>query len=455
MFINWLLVMSFATIFGSIGLSPAKAQGSSLTDTHLTAQEFMDKFGVNVHFGDNNYRNTQAVADAIHIIGFRRIRGTCAGAYDVAVWKDIAARVAPYFPDGLKADVLVTGYNNVSVTTLAVQESAILQISGLIESIEGPNEINGYGVGNGTHGPFDLTDSTKNFPANYAAWAKALADWKRATPSLSHVALLAPSIASGDPADYARLPNVSQYVTSGNLHFYAGNGLQPSGFGGGNFSALVDWDRQAATPDKPVSVTEWGQTTASKPGQGGCDEATQAKYILNQICDVAAKGIYRAYLYQLMDDSSDGDPTGKSGSEAHFGIFDYLWRVKLAAKALANVNTLLADSSKPFQPKIPAYQVSGVTRAGASGSSLSLSKSDGSTMIVVWNEPPLWDAQVNAAIIPTPDKVTVSFGGRYSYRVYDPMLGLAPIAVGQATGTVIKLSGSPLFVQVQQSPANR
>ena len=136
---------------------------------------------------------------------------------------------------------------------------------------------------------------------------------------MSRVKLLAPTIASGDPGDYAKLPDVSPYVDSGDFHFYAGDGREPSNFGGGNFAAIADWYRAAASPARPVSISEWGQTTASKPGQGGCDEATQARYVLNQVCDVQAKGLYRAYLYQLMDDTGDGDPTGNGGAESPSG----------------------------------------------------------------------------------------------------------------------------------------
>lgn len=408
----------------------------------------MDTFGVNVHFGDNNYRNVQAIADALNIIGFSRVRLSCFGPADVAAWKYLSARGRVYFPAGLKADVLVIGYLNAPSVTLASQQALIPQIADTIETIEGPNEINNYSVGSGTHGPGDLADRTKGFPGNYAAWAKALSEWRRNTPALSHVKLLAPTIASGDPKDYAALPDASALVDSGNFHFYAGNGRPPSNFGGGNFSAIYDWYKDAASPARPVSVSEWGQTTAGKPGQGGCDEATQAKYVLNQMFDLAAKGVYRAYLYQLMDDTPDGDPTGNGGAEAHFGIFDYQWRVKPAAQALANVKNLLADKTDRFTPRVPAYQVSGVTQAGAAGSSLSVSKSDGSAFIVVWNEPQIWDPKANAPVTPSADPVTVSFGARYSYKVYDPLLGLNAIGDGRGSEVHVSLRGSPLLIQI-------
>jgi len=440
--------LAVTTALWCAGPKQARAQAAGAAPRNIRAQDFMNTFGVNVHFGENGYRNVQAIADALRLIGFPRVRSSCVSGSEVAAWKNLAARTKPYFPAGLKADVLVNGYLNAPDVTLARQQALVPQIVGMVESIEGPNEINNYSVGHGTHGPGDLTDRTKGFAANSLSWAKALYGWRRATPSLSKVRLLAPTIASGDPQDYASLPNISPYVDAGSVHFYAGNGRQPSGFGGGNFAALYGWCEAAATPGKSLAVTECGQTTAGRPGQGGCDEATQAKYVLNQMFDTAAMGADRAYLYQLMDDTPDGDPTGSGGAEAHFGLFDSQWRAKPAAQALANVKALLAGTPLHFAPKIPLYRVSGVTHAGAAGDCVSVSKSDGSTFLVVWNEPQIWDPKANAAVAPPADRVTVDFGGDYSYKVYDPFVGLHVIAAGRGSRVSVNVLGSPIMVQI-------
>ncbi len=435
-------------LLSGLVMTMPSSQAQQAVSKNIKAQDFLNTFGVNVHFHENGYRNVQAIADALNFIGVSRVRGTCESRADVAAWQELAAKTSRYFPSGLKADVLVTGYLNAPDVTLASQQTFIPQISGLIETIEGPNEINNVYVGHGTHGPADKSDQTASFPANSTAWAQALFQWQQRTPSLSHAVLLAPSIASGDPNDYSRLPNVSPYVDAGNIHFYAGNGRQPSGFGGGNFAAICDWYQVAATPGKRLALTECGQTTASKPGQGGCDEATQAKYVLNQMFDAAAKGIYRAYFYQLMDDTSDGDPTGNGGTESHFGLFDYQWHPKPAAQALANVKALLSDKTARFTASVPAYHVSGLTHAGAAGSSLSVSKSDGSTFLVVWNEPQIWDAQANAAVTPPDDQVAVDFGGDYVYQIYDPLTGPKPIAAGRGSHVTVNVLGSPMMIRL-------
>ena len=447
--LNSLLYVGGLMLFAFVAAAPVRCFADSPpVGRNIKASDFMNTFGVNIHIGDNNYRNLQAVTDALNIIGFSRVRCACQSPADVAAWKDLAAKASPYFPAGMKADVLVTGYMNAPGVTLASQEALLPQLSGILESIEGPNEINNYAVGSGTHGPSDYLDTTGFYPSNYLTWAKALAGWKSQTKSMSHVMLIAPSIASGLPEEYAKLPNVSNYVDAGNMHFYAGGGRQPSGFGGGNFSAIYDWYKTSAIPNGPVTVTEWGQNTAGRQGQGGCDEAAQAKYVLNQMCDIVAKGATRAYIYQLMDDTSDGDPTGNGGMESHFGLFDYNWRVKPAAQALANLKNLLADKTSNFTAQPPQYTVSGITDAGAAGSDISISKSDGSTYIVVWNEPKIWDASTNTAVIPANDAVTVSFGGNYTYQVFDPISGMASIASGAGRQAIVTLKGSPIMIRV-------
>lgn len=449
--LRFLIVSAIATAvtLGLANLSPAQAQGRRATDRNMKAQDFMNTFGVNVHFGDNNYQNVQAIADALNIIGFSRIRISCISAAEVSSWNDLASKASAYFPSGLKADVLIIGYLNAPHVTFASQQATVPQIAGMIETIEGPNEINNYAVGNGTHGPFDTTDQTTHFAANSSAWAQAIYHWKTGTSSLSNVKLFAPTIASGDPNDYSKLPNISQYVDAGNFHFYAGAGRQPSNFGGGNFSAVYDWYKAAAAPGKPVAVSECGQTTSAT--KGGCDTAAQAKYVLNQLCDAATKGVYRAYLYQLMDDTPDGDPAG-GNDEAHFGLFDYQWRVKPSAQALAIVKTLLADTTSSFTATIPAYTVKGVTNVGTAGSSLSISKSDGSTFIVVWNEPQIWNPTTYAPVTPPTDNVTVNFGRNYSYKVFNPLIGLRSISSGSGSSVVVNVPGSPLLIQL--IPAN-
>ncbi len=115
---------------------------------------------------------------------------------------------------------------------------------------------------------------------------------------------------------------------------------------------------------------------------------------------------------------------------------------------MANLKSLLADTTTDFTPNVPNYKIAGMEQSGASGSSLTISKSDGSTFIVVWNEPPIWDKDKNETIVPPDDKVTIDFGGSYTYTIYDPLVGTNPLASDRATSVVVNLKGSPLLIKV-------
>ena len=72
-------VLTAAALLWGMGQTPAQA--AEAAPRNIKAQDFMNTFGVNIHFGDNNYRNIQAIADALNIIGFSRVRISCTGRH--------------------------------------------------------------------------------------------------------------------------------------------------------------------------------------------------------------------------------------------------------------------------------------------------------------------------------------------------------------------------------------
>ena len=118
------LFLAVALLFSCGCAKPAQAQLGGATPRNISAHDFLGTFGVNVHFGENGYRDAQAVADALNLIGFSRVRGSCVSTAEVAAWTPaLAAKARPDFPAGLKADVLIGGYLNAPGVTLAGQEA--------------------------------------------------------------------------------------------------------------------------------------------------------------------------------------------------------------------------------------------------------------------------------------------------------------------------------------------
>lgn len=117
------------SMLGIVLTTAGQAPSVEVVQRSMKAQDFMRIFGVNVHFHQNNYRNVQAIADALNIVGFSRVRSSCVSPAEVADWEELAAKAAPYFPRRLKADVLVIGYRNAPGVTWASQRTLIARIA--------------------------------------------------------------------------------------------------------------------------------------------------------------------------------------------------------------------------------------------------------------------------------------------------------------------------------------
>ena len=92
-----LLPAAFLAVTTLLCAGPAaQAQTPPPAPRNVKALDFMDTFGVNVHLGDNAYRNTQAVADALNILGWSRVRLACFGCRPsvARAWKDLSTKTA-------------------------------------------------------------------------------------------------------------------------------------------------------------------------------------------------------------------------------------------------------------------------------------------------------------------------------------------------------------------------
>ena len=369
-----------------------------------------------------------------------------------------------------RVTALVTAYLNDPVTTWRDQQPALLAMAatGMLRAIEGPNEINNRQTGGGTHGPDDLIDRTapQAFPANFLAWSQAVSRFRgENTASLRDVAIVAPSIASGLRSDYAMLPDVSKLADAGNLHFTRVTGASRAIHSGTmrRLAILPTWlpgRRPAEVPDKPVWLTETGASTS---GMYARDGVSQAEYLANQFFDYFASGGSRLFYYQLIDGS------GLAGEvEGNFGLFRRDGSPKPAAVMLGSLKNLLSlgDYEDPRNLRdagpVPegydasALSVSGLRNAGQAGPGyLVIYKTDGSSMIAVWNEPPIDDGK-GGSNRPATNIVTLDFGSVQTFSIHDlmasaPLTGTTPRGTQFDTGrtTVVALHGYPMLVELR------
>jgi hypothetical protein len=400
--------------------------------TILSASGFVNSIGVNAHagFGWTDYNNLAMTVDDLKYLGVTHLRD--AMATNPAAQPVVDGLAAA----GYKFDFIVssalpgqgsTGLQNY-VTAL---EKFLASHPGSISAIEGLNEANNQ--------PFSYHGSSSLSAA--AQFQSALYHAVKADGALSSIPVYNLSLAYNDPQGYNQLGNMSGSVDYANAHAYVSTGSTPASSLAATLSAV-----QTAAPGKPVVITETGYTTQANTQYLGVDETVQAKSILNTLVDAYKDGVSSTYLYELFDRNSAASDTNP---ESKYGLFHSDGTPKLAATAIHNLTTILADDgSGGHQPTDPLnYTLSNMP---VTGSSMVLGKSNGAYELVVWAEPKLWNDAADSEISNPTQTVTVNLGGvHHSVKVYDTLTGTTAIASYTDVSTItIPVSDHPLIIEI-------
>ncbi|SCB26562.1 hypothetical protein GA0061098_1004159 [Bradyrhizobium shewense] len=404
--------------------------------TILSASGFIDSIGVNTHagFGWTGYNNLALMVDDLEYLGVNHLRdamGTSPAAQPVV--EGLAA--AGYKFDFLVSSALPqTGTAGLQNYIASLQKFAASH-PGSISAIEGLNEAN--------HQPFSYNGSSSLTAA--AQFQSALYQAVNANAALGSIPVYNLSLAYNDPQGYSQLGNMSGSVDYANAHAYVSTSLTTSSSIAATLSAVM-----TAAPGKPVVITETGYTTQANTQYLGVNETVQAKSILNTLVDAYKAGVSATYLYELFDRDSSA---GNTNPEANFGLFNSDGTPKLAATAIHNLTTILADDGKgSLQPTDPLnYTLSNMP---ATGNSMVLGKSNGAYELVVWAEPKLWKDANDTEISNPTETVTVNLGGvHHSVKVYDTLTGTTAIASYTDVSTItIPVSDHPLIIEIDAPP---
>ncbi|KYG21626.1 hypothetical protein SE92_16290 [Bradyrhizobium sp. AT1] len=405
--------------------------------TILSASGFINSIGVNTHagFGWTGYNNLAMMVDDLEYLGVTHLRdamGTSPAAQPVV--DGLAAA-------GYKFDFLVSSALPQTGTTglqnyIASLQKFVASHPGSISAIEGLNEAN--------HQPFSYNGSSSLTAA--AQFQSALYQAVNANAALGSIPVYNLSLAYNDPQGYSQLGNMSGSVDYANAHAYVSTSLTTGSSISATLSAVM-----AAAPGKPVVITETGYTTQANTQYLGVNETVQAKSILNTLVDAYKAGVSATYLYELFDRDSSA---GNTNPEANFGLFNSDGSPKLAATAIHNLTTVLADDGKGgLQPTDPLnYTLSNMP---ATGNSMVLGKSNGAYELVVWAEPKLWNDSTDTEVSNTAQTVSVNLGAvHHSVKVYDTLTGTTAIASYTDVSTItIPVSDHPLIIEIDAPPA--
>ncbi|MGY3346625.1 MULTISPECIES: RHS repeat protein [unclassified Bradyrhizobium] len=409
----------------------------SSDQTVLSASGFLNSIGVNTHagFGWTDYNNLAMMDDDLKYLGVTHLRD--AMATNPAAQPVVDGLAAA----GYKFDFLVSSalpqLGSAGVQDyVAALDKFLASHPGSISAIEGLNEANNQ--------PFSYNGSSSLSAA--AQFQSLLYQAVKADGTLSSIPVYNLSLAYNDPQGYDQLGNMSGSVDYANAHAYVSTGSTTASSIAATLSAV-----EAAAPGKPVVISETGYTTQADTQYLGVDETVQAKSILNTLVDAYKAGVSSTYLYELFDRNSS---TNDTNPEDKYGLFHSDGTPKLAATAIHNLTTILADDGTGgHQPTDPLnYTLSNMPD---SGNSMVLGKSNGAYELVVWAEPSLWNDTTNTETSNPTQTVTVNLGGvHHSVKVYDTMAGTTAIAsYADVSSITLPLSDHPLIMEID-APAS-
>lgn len=195
--------------------------------------------------------------------------------------------------------------------------------------------------------------------------------------------------------------------------------------------------------NKPAFITsETGYGSVAGAGfRQSADERTQARLILCDLFDHAARPDCRyVYIFTL-----------RWGPETQdWGLMNDDGTPKQSGTAVHNLMALLDDPgplAASFTPGRLPYALSGMP---ASSGNFALAKSDGSFLILLWNETPIWDIAGGAPVTIPTSTVTAALPAGSSGSVFDPInQGTTAISTfANAAQVQVGLNDAPLIIKV-------
>ena len=312
----------------------------------LTAFQFTDSVGVNVHLA---YGNT------VYGTQFSQIMKSM---IDLGVkhYRDGLNQYAPPFQyenaemlgkSGIKADWLMDINNSASVIN-----SAYTNAPDATAAFEGPNEDDAGA------GPTIL------------AFMQLLHNTVHGNPATTAMPVTGPSFVQ--PSSFATQGNLSSLINFGNTHDYFGNrNPETAPYGGGFYNCGgyggMQFDiclAQMISVGEPVVSTETGYQSGT-----GLSDAIIGRYEVRTLFESLSLGVSRTYLYELID-----DPSG------NWGLLTDSFSPRPAYTAIQNFLSLLRDVNFA-QPGKLNYTLAGETQNVCQ---VLLQKSNGTFYLAIW-----------------------------------------------------------------------
>lgn len=374
-----------ARIVAAALLSAVAAAAWAQTIPTYSAHDFAQSVGINTHFGwrQTAYEAEFAVArSALQELRIKQIRQRLAGQLALQRAAELiaccqikilalidersgdgeASVLAPDRIDGALAQVLTLGLSNIT-------------------AFEGPNEYNGHR--RAAHWPAEL----RAYQAQLYQRAKALTSGQ--TP------VIGPSIWMRQRAAMLAVGDISTIADLGNSHNYT-LGRQPS--------LRIDQDHADLTimyASRPIWTTEYGFNNAlAKSESWPVPEEVAVRYLPIFALELFLRDSHsKNYIYELIDQGRD-----PAVPQFNWGLMRSDGSKKPAYFAVKSLMGLVDDdvpvAAKPLNLKL-AGDIADLR-------SLALRRSNGSAVLLLWRNQPLWDPRAFTALTPPGGAVTIT-----------------------------------------------
>jgi hypothetical protein len=435
-------------VFNRIVLSTASLDPADAIA--IPATDFLNSIGVCSTFPDRGQPLPKTV-EMVEYCGFRWVRGgieglSADGPTTLQTYLDLHRQTGVRFNWGL-----VSGGTDLK---MLIETARQLASADALLAFEGNNEPNNWGVtyqgeAGGGRAPSwlavaklqrDLYAAVKGDPVlkKYPVWSIS-----EGGAQVDNVGLQFLTI---PPGAGALLPEGTRFADFANVHNYIYHPGSPGVEDNKTWNASdptsackvdglfgnygVTWGKKFRGYSEtellklPRVTTETGCTI-----EGPITEEIQALNLLSLYLDQFKRGWSHTSVYLLRD---RGDEAGNQS----FGFFKPDYTPRKAAIYLHNLTTILDDRGTLTKPRRLDYSI---PDQPATVHDLLLQKSDGTLMLIVWNE------RVNGS-----DEITVNLGAKFPIvKIYDPTLGTDSVKTAAGVDSLkLTVSDHPLVIAI-------
>lgn len=336
--------------YATITVAPPAVSAAATTDNGgeqaLTAFQYTDSVGVNVHLHDGQtVYGTQFPLLMQNMLssGIKHYRNSIDPYPNAAEYANAEALGLA----GIKADWLLDSRLHASDINALYRNAP-----DSIDAFEGPNE-----------------DDADAGPVE-AGFMSMVHDLVRSHPSTVNTPIYAPTV--GSISTFPILGNLSAYITNGNMHDYYNPRYPETPAYGGEFYGCgpygtMNFDiclAQINDPGQPVVSTETGFVSQQVP------DIAIGRYLPRLLFMHAKANVPRTYLYELVDNINP----------LHYGLLNGDLSPKPQFTAISNLQKLFADNSFTTPGRLNFTLTGDLTNVNH----VLFQKTDGTFLLAIW-----------------------------------------------------------------------